>query len=522
MKKIKYSLVILTAVTLLGMFVMNAASAKNFIIELKDDIEVAGGWDRYIYGWAKTDIPDTERWIAIRTTFKKDSGDMGNFWDIRGKEKEATGAGKPLNLWELEYKFQRWLEKDRRYKFYPLEQLTGKAEDSGYYLIKCATGFYVRNNQSLTVDVNIQNNVKSENAYHWKIVNIGKNKFHIISRTDGGYISVKGKASKNGSTLVMQENAGSNSVWEFIIVANGSEKKTTLEMIGKRSKEANKLAQQQLKQLNKTMKKGYTFKIGNTAVIMKELREITGALDEKMLPDSPYMEDDKTPSSLPDSIKRSADMKSFNWRDAGKMTDIKNQKTCGSCWAFASSATYESVYLIRKNVEIDLSEQYLVDCMRTSKYDCGSCGGGNPALVYTAMLKKSAVPEAVLPYEGVNSKCTETDGSYPYVLKDWGYVSRKKPAVNEIKKALCKYGPVTASVKVTPLFMAYQGGVFNEDGAVANSEDTNHSIVIVGWDDNKGAFLIKNSWSENWGDNGYMWISYGCNNLGRNATWIRI
>ncbi|HOA06363.1 MAG TPA: C1 family peptidase, partial [Spirochaetota bacterium] len=55
-----------------------------------------------------------------------------------------------------------------------------------------------------------------------------------------------------------------------------------------------------------------------------------------------------------------------------------------------------------------------------------------------------------------------------------------------------------------------------------NQYDTNHAIVIVGWDDSKKSFLIKNSWGEDWGEKGYMWIEYGCNNIGRGASYITV
>jgi len=112
---------------------------------VKEKVEVTGGWDRYIYAWAEHDIPGTERWTAIRTPFKKDSSDMGNFWDIPGSGELTRGAGKALQLWEMEFKFQKSPEIDRRYKFVPLWERTGKVEDIGYFLIESNTGYYIRN-----------------------------------------------------------------------------------------------------------------------------------------------------------------------------------------------------------------------------------------------------------------------------------------------------------------------------------------------------------------------------------------
>ena len=89
-----------------------------------------------------------------------------------------------------------------------------------------------------------------------------------------------------------------------------------------------------------------------------------------------------------------------------------------------------------------------------------------------------------------------------------------------MKDAICKYGPIAACVKVTEPFQAYVGGIFDENARTAGPKDINHAITIVGWDDSKKAYLIKNSWGTEWGEKGYMWIEYGCNNIGYGATWV--
>lgn len=72
-------------------------------------------------------------------------------------------------------------------------------------------------------------------------------------------------------------------------------------------------------------------------------------------------------------------------------------------------------------------------------------------------------------------------------------------------------------MNATLAFQGYKSGVFNEN---ANDNGINHAIVIVGWDDAKGAWRIKNSWSTGWGEAGYMWIKYGSNDIGYAATWV--
>jgi hypothetical protein len=70
---------------------------------------------------------------------------MGNYWDIPGDGDAVNRSGLELQLWELPYKFQRYPERDRRYKFQPLWNRTRKVEDIGYYLVESMTNNYICN-----------------------------------------------------------------------------------------------------------------------------------------------------------------------------------------------------------------------------------------------------------------------------------------------------------------------------------------------------------------------------------------
>ena len=60
-------------------------------------------------------------------------------------------------------------------------------------------------------------------------------------------------------------------------------------------------------------------------------------------------------------------------------------------------------------------------------------------------------------------------------------------------------------------------GVFNGQ----NNRSINHVVMLIGWDDNKKAWLVKNSWGKDWGEDGFGWIAYGSNNIGLFAAWIQ-
>ena len=214
----------------------------------------------------------------------------------------------------------------------------------------------------------------------------------------------------------------------------------------------------------------------------------------------------------------------FSWVSRNKVTPVRHQGSCGSCWAFASAAVLESNYYIRNNKAMDFSEQHMLDCAKSRRgRKAGSCNGGWYGHVFEYLMVKNAQKEKDIPYKKRDMFCKPTlSMRKQYRVAAWGYVKRDAgiPTVREMKEALVKYGPIAACVKVTPAFQAYVGGIFDENPRVSGPRDINHAITIVGWDDNKRAYLVKNSWGTRWGDKGYVWVEYGSNNIGYGAAWL--
>jgi len=205
----------------------------------------------------------------------------------------------------------------------------------------------------------------------------------------------------------------------------------------------------------------------------------------------------------------------FSWHPV--LAPIRDQGKCGSCWAFAAMGAFEANQRLTNGLELDLSEQHILNCAQNSKGDAGSCSGGRSDKVFDWMSTGGAVQNEVqLPYAGKDQICSGTQGSYAAMA--WSFVDPQTntPSVAAIKAAICKYGPVAASVRSTDAFHAYQSGVFDENAV----GDTNHVIVLVGWDESRGAWLLRNSWGNDWGEDGYMWIEYGSNSVGKYAAWV--
>ncbi len=200
----------------------------------------------------------------------------------------------------------------------------------------------------------------------------------------------------------------------------------------------------------------------------------------------------------------------FSWVDKGLCTVVKNQGSCGSCWAFASVGSFECVIKIVDGVSRDLAEQWLVNCDKSMS---GCSGGWCPDKMFQTY---GAVYEEDLPYKAKNGTCAS---SYKYHEKPSGVKEvGTTPTVDQIKNAIYNYGPVWACVTVGSNFQAYKAG------SVLSSSDAgsvNHAIVLAGWDDATNSWVLRNSWGTSWGEkSGYMRIKYGMCKVGYKTTYF--
>ena len=301
---------------------------------------------------------------------------------------------------------------------------------------------------------------------------------------------------------------------------------------GQREVELNRADRFDLLKLRQQGKEeGWTFEVGATEALEYDLEDLAGTvvpedwrekaeahnerayhlleLDQKAM----VAAIDKYDILVPDLGGCSTSLNSFDWRDEGKVTPVKNQGSCGSCWAFAAMGAYEGSYAIVNGQLADTSEKDVLDCS-----GAGTCGGGWYDPVFNYMLTDGITNENEYGYAPVDNACpVGLNNIFRSVA--WGWVTAKHDIapVADIKQQLCETGPLATAVRATSAFQAYTSGVFNQssDGWV------NHAVTIVGWDDSKNAWLIKNSWGTNWGDNGYMWIDYNANKIGYATAWVR-
>ena len=269
-------------------------------------------------------------------------------------------------------------------------------------------------------------------------------------------------------------------------------------------------------------REGWTFEVGPNPATRYPLHQLCGFLGPEVPPGESLNEEPPAPNVL------LALPASFDWRQLNGCTSIKNQGSCGSCWAFATVGVLECAIKIREALEVDLSEQWLVSCV--SEYF--GCNGGweahnyhlvptNPKHRRDACGGVGAVLESVFPYRAEDLPCGCPYEHTSYFLLDWGYVGSGGgvPPVPAMKQAIMEYGPIFVAVAVGNSFAAYRGGVFNDYSATS----INHAVVLVGWDDTQGTngvWFLRNSWGPWWGEYGYMRIEYGCSFVGYRASWV--
>lgn len=206
-----------------------------------------------------------------------------------------------------------------------------------------------------------------------------------------------------------------------------------------------------------------------------------------------------------------------DWRTFGAVTNVKNQGSCGCCWAFSTAGSLEGQVYIKHGNLVSLSAQNLCDCVTA----CSGCNGGlmDPAFRYIQ-----------------SNGGIETEAAYPFVGTQWfswcqynpyfGGVAANAtvtglvdlPAGNEIalQAAVAQIGPISVGIDASqPSFQFYASGTYNEPNCKNTLSGLDHAILVVGYgidENNKPYWLCKNQWGTGWGLAGYIRMSRNLNN----------
>jgi len=194
-------------------------------------------------------------------------------------------------------------------------------------------------------------------------------------------------------------------------------------------------------------------------------------------------------------------------------TPIKNQGSCGSCYAFGAYAAMEACIKIETgnpNLAIDLSEQFMVSC-GTESFPGGikGCEGAYSPETFDFLEQYGAIPEDCFPYTSgggsvppCSNKCNDWQ-SKVITVEEANKVSN---TVDSIKNAISQRGPVSAVLEVYTDFVNYNGGIYEH---TSGNYEGLHRIALVGYNDDPGYWIGKNSWGTSWGEDGWFRIAYG-------------
>ena len=251
------------------------------------------------------------------------------------------------------------------------------------------------------------------------------------------------------------------------------------------------------------------------------LGEFVGPRESRTDPEDPEALDGAAPTS-------------FDWRNhsgSDWTTPVKDQGQCGSCWAFSAVGVSEAVINIASgnpNLDLDLSEQYLVtDCALSA----GACDGGSKSQALDYIRDYGIPDEGCLPYldgdgctysflgmcdffqctysmggECSDYRCSDRCSDWASRLHtiDSNTYLGSYPSENTMKAALIAHGPLAVSMNMDGSFNP------NQVYTCLNNNNTGHAVVVVGYDDAGGYWIVKNSWGDDWGPegNGYFKVAY--------------
>ncbi|HYP08301.1 MAG TPA: C1 family peptidase [Bryobacteraceae bacterium] len=191
-----------------------------------------------------------------------------------------------------------------------------------------------------------------------------------------------------------------------------------------------------------------------------------------------------------------------NWRShqgCDWITAVRDQKNCGACVSFATCAVLEARLRIAKdncNLNVDLSEADLFYC------GCNGCcaPGWNFVSALNRCQSNGVGRESDFPYTPGNQPCQNITP----IVRTTGY--SPLATMDDRRNAIFTNGPVIAGIRVFEDFYFYKQGVYRHAGGIFKGL---HAVAVVGYDDDRDCWIVKNSWGTGWGNGGFCDIGYG-------------
>ncbi|UYV60942.1 hypothetical protein LAZ67_1002893 [Cordylochernes scorpioides] len=199
----------------------------------------------------------------------------------------------------------------------------------------------------------------------------------------------------------------------------------------------------------------------------------------------------------------------------GYVTEVKDQGHCGSCWAFSVVGTLEGQHYRKSGKLVSLSEQNLVDC----SYANYSCNGGDMVKAYEYIIKNGGIDTEDSYRYNAKDKCDYKKANIGATCKGYKRINQDEES---LKQALAAVGPISIGINSAhATFQIYKGGVYNNTNCQNDKDSIDHGLLLVSYGQENGMdyWLVKNSWGDTWGENGYIKMSRNKNNQCGIATY---
>ncbi|NXY11642.1 CATL1 protein, partial [Pteruthius melanotis] len=216
-------------------------------------------------------------------------------------------------------------------------------------------------------------------------------------------------------------------------------------------------------------------------------------------------------SRAPAALKAPAKV---DWRAKGYVTPVKFQGDCRSCWAFSATGALEGLTFRQTGRLVVLSEQNLIDC--TQRLGNKGCRGGHMERAFQYVRDNGGLSsERAYPYQGTdNSRCRYNPQDKAATCSGYKMVQRGNELA--LQQAVATQGPVSVAVDAgSHDFQFYHSGIFT---CPPGQQKVNHAMLLVGYNTARigkckvSYWILKNSWSKSWGEEGYMLLQKDAGN----------
>jgi len=212
------------------------------------------------------------------------------------------------------------------------------------------------------------------------------------------------------------------------------------------------------------------------------------------------------PAGVPDTM---------DWRPLGAVTPVKDQGQCGSCWAFSATAAMEGAYFQSSRTLLSLSEQLCVDCVLGGNDTC-DLGGEMHDCYLQVIAEKGDETEDDYPYTASSGNACGFDPSLA-VAKNFSAYTNVTSGDEMALQAASAQRVISVGIDASSfMFQLYGSGVYNDPSCMNGWNELDHGVTVVGYNHDAASgldyWIVKNSWGEFWGQEGYIWMARNLQN----------